>query len=261
MTVRHALSLATERLDDLNSARLDSEILLGYILRVSRAKLLAMFDEELTTEQRVELEKMTARRAQHEPIGYIIGHKEFYGLDFIVDERVLIPRPETENLVEYVVEHAKRNITLLDVGTGSGAIACAIKHVRPDIAVYASDVSPEALKVAKNNAAQHELEITFFESDLLEEAAPSYDCIVANLPYVASTEDLNQDATHEPELALLSKNDGLAHYQSLFNQLNNPRFQTVKQVIIEANPEQFPQLQQKTWDFSQVSDYIGVFSR
>lgn len=204
-----------------NHSRLDAELLLRHVLHRDRAWLLAHPEAELTPEQAAQYEALLARRARHEPMQYILGEQEFYGLRLRVTSAVLIPRPETEHLVEAVLNRLPRDreLRVADVGTGSGAIALALAHSLPLARVDALDLSSEALCIAEENAQALGLErrVRFLRSDLLE-AVPEqcYDCIVSNPPYVGSGEQLEpQVALWEPHGALFAGPDGLTVYRRL----------------------------------------------
>ena len=157
---------------------------------------------------------------QHEPCQYIIGQTEFYGLSFLVNEHVLIPRQDTELLVEEALKTTAEDSRVLDLCTGSGAVAVAIKHSRPDAAVTALDISKDALETAKKNAEQNGCEIEFLLSDLFEElgAERKFDVIVSNPPYISETEYetlMPEVKDHEPSLALLAGEEGLDIYRRL----------------------------------------------
>ena len=161
------------------------------------------------------------RRAQSEPIQYITGVQEFYGLPLQVTPAVLIPRPETEHLVEAAIAIARQSsgpLRILDVGTGSGAIAIALAYVLPDAAIVATDISPAALLIAQRNAKQHGVadRITFLECNLVPQDAMPFDIICSNPPYIANSELLEpQVAAFEPHLALFAGPTGLECYQRL----------------------------------------------
>ncbi len=158
--VGRAIVSATQRLDDAGSStpNLDAQVILAHVLQVERSWLFAHYDYELTQDEAERYSDAVARRAAAEPVAYIVGKKEFYGLELLVDRRVLAPRPETEMLVDAVLDWIERRpgraVTVADIGTGSGAIALAVAANCPDVTVYATDVSQEALTVA---AAQHRL--------------------------------------------------------------------------------------------------------
>jgi release factor glutamine methyltransferase len=208
-------------------ARRDVELLLLHLLGISRATLLAEPTRELTPEQLRAYETMIERRLRHEPIQYIVGQQEFYGLPLRVTPDVLIPRPETEHLVEAVLERLPhdRPLNIVDIGTGSGAIAIAFAKNLPLAWVTALDLSPAALAVARGNAEANGVEnqMRFLESDLLqalskEEQQRYFDAIVSNPPYIPTTEAAElhpQVREHEPALALFAGIDGLDVYRRL----------------------------------------------
>ena len=157
--------------------------------------------------------------SQHIPAQYIIGKAEFRGLALHVDDRVLIPRPETEELVDLILEeNPQENLSLLDIGTGSGAIAISLKHARPSWNVAASDLSPDALAVASKNAHHHKTNIQFFQADVFRQVSGKYDIIVSNPPYI-SFEDKEEVGvnvlTSEPHIALFADEDGFAIYRQI----------------------------------------------
>ncbi|MBI5652173.1 MAG: peptide chain release factor N(5)-glutamine methyltransferase [Chloroflexi bacterium] len=206
-------------------ARLQAELLLAHALGVSRALALARLNDLLAPEIAAQYAANVARRAQNEPLAYILGHQEFYKLDFSVDRRVLIPRHETETLIELALARAPRESpTIVDVGTGSGAIALTLAHHLPDARVIALDVSPDALAVARMNAARLHLEsrVEFRESDLLEHFHDSFDLLVANLPYIprARFDQLPREVrAFEPRRALDGGDDGLDVLRRLLAQI------------------------------------------
>lgn len=227
LTRRALLDEATERLAaaGVEDARRSAEWMLEEAAGVSRVALLAQGHEPVTDEERDAFEEMLARRLRREPLQYVIGHADFYGLRLAVDPAVLIPRPETEE----VVEEALRQIAgfeapwVLDVGTGSGAIALAIKHERPDAEVFACDVSTEALGVAARNADRLGLEVTFIHGDALAPAFADgvpgcFDAIVSNPPYVPDEEAAAlapEVRDHEPGLALFTGPDPLRFFRAI----------------------------------------------
>jgi len=232
MNLREALTRATAQLDassDLRAAaHRDALQLLLHTLGISRATLHADPDRSLTPAELDTYDNLIARRLANEPIQYITGEQEFYGLALHVTPAVLIPRPETEHLVEAVLAELDHDapLKIIDIGTGSGAIAIALAHHLPHARITAVDLSPAAFEVAASNAARHNLtaRITFLESDLLEAFAPSeatFDAIVSNPPYV-STADRDtlhpQVRNHEPAAALFAGADGLEIYRRLIPQ-------------------------------------------
>lgn len=175
--------------------------------------------QEVTTEEEVFVKGIFQQLAAHKPAQYIIGQADFYGMQLTVDERVLIPRPETEELVELILaENPETNLSVLDIGTGSGAIALALAKNRPDWSVTAADISQDALDVAIENAKKQNLQIFLKKSDCFTEISEKYDIIVSNPPYI-SREDESEVGLNvlysEPHLALFADEDGLAIYRRI----------------------------------------------
>jgi release factor glutamine methyltransferase len=210
--VRMALALATADLRDAGceSPRLDAELLLAAALGGTRTALHLRPERELTSEECERFARAVARRRSREPVAYILGRRGFRHIELAVDPRVLVPRPETELLVE-VALGLPRGARVVDVGTGSGAVALALKHERPDLVVHATDASEDALQVARANAERLGLKVTFVHGDLLTplDALP-LDAVLSNPPYVAEGEQLAPEiADHEPHDALFAGPDGL----------------------------------------------------
>lgn len=249
-TVRQALIWGAQRVRYV-APRLGAEVLLAHVLGVSRAHLLAHPERLLSEPEWAAYARLVERCGQGEPLFYLIGHREFYGLDFLVDSRVLIPRPETELLVERALEFISAHFpsTIADIGTGSGCIAVTLAvHLsnslsspsrlsqsseRGDVeggekglrTIYATDISLAALEVARANAERHGVthKITFLQGDLLAPVPEPVDLIVANLPYVARDEwgQLAAEANvaeFEPIIALDGGPDGLALFRRFFQQ-------------------------------------------
>ena len=175
--------------------------------------------QEVTKEEELFVEEIYQQLVTHKPAQYIIGHADFYGMQLKVDERVLIPRPETEELVEIILdENHEENLSVLDIGTGSGAIALALSKNRPDWSVTAADISQEALELASENAKNQNLQIFLKKSDCFTEISEKYDIIVSNPPYI-SREDESEVGLNvlysEPHLALFADEDGLAIYRRI----------------------------------------------
>ena len=175
--------------------------------------------QEVTEEEKQFVGEIYQQLVAHKPAQYIIGHADFFGMQLTVDERVLIPRPETEELVELILaENHEENLSVLDIGTGSGAIALALSKNRPDWSVTAADISQEALELASENAKNQNLQIFFKKSDCFTEISEKYDIIVSNPPYI-SREDASEvglNVLHsEPHLALFADEDGLAIYRKM----------------------------------------------
>jgi release factor glutamine methyltransferase len=209
-SVRDALDSAVIALTaaGCDTPRLDAEVLLAHALGVERAALVADSRRELTGPQARVFMDYARRRREREPVAYIVGTKGFRFIDLAVDRRVLIPRPETEFVVE-VASSLPPGSRVVDVGTGSGAIALALKHERPDLVVSATDISADALDVARANAARLGLDVEFVQGDLL--AGLEADAVVSNPPYVAEGDIVMPDVVrYEPHIALFGGLDVIA---------------------------------------------------
>ena len=175
--------------------------------------------KEVTEEEKKFVEEIYKKLAAHIPAQYIIGHTDFFGMQLKVDERVLIPRPETEELVDLILtENPEESLKILDIGTGSGAIALALAKNRPDWLVTAADISQEALELASENAKNQNLNIFFKKSDCFAEISEKYDIIVSNPPYISREDEseVGLNVLHsEPHLALFADEDGLAIYRRI----------------------------------------------
>lgn len=206
----------------IETPRLDTEILVGHTLGLSRLQLLTEFDRVLTPDELADYKQLVLRRARRrEPVAYLLGHREFWSLDLEVSPAVLVPRPETERLVELALERlaGRPSPRIADVGTGSGAIALAVATERPDAALFATDLSPDALAVARRNATRLGLadRVSFYEGDLLDaltrvELLGALDAVLSNPPYIGEHElpELAPELDHEPRQALLGGGpDGL----------------------------------------------------
>ena len=205
-----------------DTPRLDAEVLLSHLLGQKRIFLYVHFDQPLTAEELARYREMVKRRAAGEPVAYICGEKEFMGLTFKVTPAVLVPRPDTETLVEAAIERlkGKEGARIADVCTGSGAIALALAHYLPESSVTATDISSDALEIAKQNAETLGLSerVQFFEGDLLAPlAGETFDAIVSNPPYIpgAEIEGLPREVRAEPKIALDGGADGLDFYRRL----------------------------------------------
>lgn len=202
MLLKDALTSAIERLAAarIGSPRMNAELLLMFTLGCDRAYLFAHPERKLTSEEQTRYEEALTRRSSGVPAQYITGHQEFWGMDFIVTPAVLIPRPETEHVIETVLDLARvgrapspaNSLRIVDVGTGSGCIAIALAKEISVAEIHATDISPAALEIARANAARHELEnrMHFHETDLLQGFEPAtFDFVVSNPPYVGESEE------------------------------------------------------------------------
>lgn len=212
-TIRSALLRAASQLNGSASPQLDAEILLAHSLNQSRSHLFAWPDKELSEQQLRAFHELLIKRASGMPIAYLTGEREFWSLPLKINESVLIPRADTETLVETALSCLPETGTALDLGTGSGAIALALASERPKARILASDASNEALSVAKDNAKRLELNrIEFILSDWFKQISQrTFDLIVSNPPYIEENDPhLSQgDLPHEPRSALVSGSDGL----------------------------------------------------
>jgi release factor glutamine methyltransferase len=221
---RQALNQARNALSEnhIDDALLEGEILLRHVLGIDRAHLFAELDAAISLAQIEELHRLIERRLRGEPSAYITGHKEFFGLDFVVDPRVLIPRPETELLVEKVIDICQSHSvsSIADIGAGCGAIAVSLAVNLPAVTVYATDISPQALEVAAQNCVKFGVKDKnhLLQGDLLHPLPEPVDIIIANLPYVKK-EDL--PVGFEPVLALDGGEDGLDKIRILCCQAGN----------------------------------------
>lgn len=210
---------------------LEKEVLLANLLGRSREFLISNSDYEVSNEQSERFYSLIRSHDRGVPVAYLIKHKEFYGLPFFVDSRVLIPRPETEFLVDKILELVDEDPGLkrvVDIGTGSGNISCSVAKHAKGVEIFATDVSDKALEVAKMNAKKLSVIVSFIKSDLLDELKQMpFDIIVANLPYIGtSTNSFVSKETHEhePHVALFGGEDGLELYEKLFNQVENFKY-------------------------------------
>lgn len=227
-TTQHAVLQAAIRALEaagIEHPRRNAEWLLAAVLDCGRAALYAYPERPVSRRHRARFQEMVARRTRHEPLQYIIGHEDFYGLRLEVTPDVLIPRPETEELVERVLQRIEDRSAprVLDVGTGSGCVALAIQHERPDAEVVACDISTAALGVARRNARTHGLHVDFRRADMLSDAfaddvSGPFDVVVSNPPYIPNAEApaLPTDVReHEPARALFTGDDALRFYRAL----------------------------------------------
>jgi release factor glutamine methyltransferase len=220
----------TLRREEIADPSVEAEVLLGHVLGISKTGLYTEPERSLTSAETERLRYLVQRRLDREPAAYILGHREFYGIDLYVDSHTLIPRPETELLVEKAVEVARRisrqgeQITIADIGTGCGAIAISLALALPQARIYATDISPSALQVAEVNCRRHGVngQVELLQGNLLEPLPQDLDMIVANLPYVKDCEflDLSPEIRgHEPTMALVGGRDGLDNIREMLQQM------------------------------------------
>ncbi len=220
----------------IESARLDAVMIIGHVLNRSREWLLAHDDALVSSEDSRRVEELAFRRAKREPLAYIMGYKEFYGRRFMVTSDVLIPRPESEVMIDILSDvvargntqtigdtakcnYSSRAYRLIDVGTGSGCLGITAKLERPELNVTLSDISDKALEIARKNAEQLSADVGLVRSNLMDNVSGKFDIILANLPYVNHNWDyLSPELKYEPDLALYASDDGLALIYKLINQ-------------------------------------------
>lgn len=218
-----SISQALLHAQSLGLDRLDAQLLMLHALGKpahDRAWLLAHDTDALPPVAQAAFDASAQRRAAGVPLAYLTGHKEFFGLDLQVDAGVLVPRPETETLVEWALEVLAKvpHAAVIDLGTGSGAIALALKATRPDLHVTALDASADALQVAQANARRLQLQVEFLQGSWLTGVSGRYHAIVSNPPYVAAADPHLEALTHEPLQALASGDDGLDDIRLIVSQ-------------------------------------------
>lgn len=227
---------------------LEAEVMVMHLLQMPRQDLFAHHELEVARQQQHALDSMLHRRLTREPLAYIIGHREFYGLDLPVNADVLIPRPETETLVELALSTASmmeepHKLVIADVGTGCGAISISLARRLPAARIYALDVSDQALEVAGSNAKTYNVSdrVIFREGNLLEPLPEQVDMIVANLPYIPSGRipTLQAEIRREPRVALDGGPDGLDCIRSLLTQAPG-KLKDRGAILLELDPEQVP---------------------
>lgn len=275
-----AESEAQLRAQGIDTPRLDAEVLLAHTLGINRANLFSRFSSLLTHAEQEAFQRKLERRARREPLAYITGEREFWSLDFSVTPAVLIPRPETERLVEITLQllaqstagdDPQSSTCVLDVGVGSGCIVIALAKELSSAEFWALDISQQALTVALNNARRHEVEkrIHFLQSDLfaaLNNSSQSFDLIVSNPPYIASTDfaTLQPEVRDwEPQAALDGGRDGLDFYRRLVQE--SPAYLRPNGwLVMELGAEQYPavrrllQAQSNFQESFSVQDYAGL---
>lgn len=265
MKVKDFLKTTESKLNKagIGSSRLDALILLEDCLKKDRSWLLAHDEIELTAAQQKLLQQEVRRRVKHEPLAYIRGFTEFYGRRYFVSEVVLEARPESETMIELLKTlPLPPEPTILDLGTGSGALAITAKLELPESKVLATDIDSACIKIAKKNAKQLGAEITFAEGDLLEPLKMPVDTILANLPYVPTHFYINEAAAREPRHAIFGGSDGLDLYRRFFEQLKD-RQPKLLFVLTESLPPQHQALKNIARDAGfklyKSEDFIQVF--
>ncbi len=278
MTIQEFLSSATITLDKagIESGRLDVLILLEDALKKDRSYLLAHPEINVEGSTLYSLQKKVERRARHEPLAFIRRKSEFYGREFYVNQHVLVPRPESEAMIELALEVLKvtgyklqvtdKSLQILDVGTGSGALGIIMKLEVPKVEVTATDISQECLQVACKNAKKHEVKIKLLQGDLLQpiyNLQPiTYNLVLANLPYVPDNHPINQAATQEPHQAIFGGLDGLDLYRNLFGQIKNlsaPSQYVLTESLISQHSELKKIAAKNGYNLNSANDFIQCF--
>ena len=269
MTVLEVLQATTAyfKKHDLESPRLNAEHLLAHVLRRKRIELYLEFERELAEAELAPLRELVKRRAQGEPLQHLLGTVEFCGLTFLCDRRAMIPRPETEQLVE-VLKSEVRNpkSEIMDVGTGSGVIALCLAAEFPGAQILAVDISNDALALAQENAARLNLaeRVRFLKSNLLENVEGVFDVIVANLPYVSTQErhTLSREVLHDPEVAVFANTRGDELVRELIAQAPSrlrPGGMLALEIGMGQSEALLSTLAEKNYrDISSKTDYSGV---
>ena len=246
--------------------RLDAEVLLAHALGVNRTWLIAHANDNIDDAHALEnANKLLAKRLQRVPIAYLTNHKEFYGRSFFVDESVLIPRPESEAIIDLLKQtygEGRNSIRLIDVGTGSGCLGITAKLELPELDVTLCDISDEALAIAHKNATTLKADVAIAKSDLLSSfiiLPSSFDVILANLPYVDANWERSPETDHEPSLALFADDNGLDLIKKCIQQAQRS-LQKDGYLILEADPCQHDEIircsKQFGFEVVRVQDYI-----
>lgn len=251
----------------IGTAHLDAVVLLEDCIKHDRAWILAHTEQPLTDEQLARLTEQLNRRAQHEPLSYIRNKTEFYGREFYIDHRVLEPRPESETMIDMLKSlHLPRDVVIIDVGTGSGALAITARLEVRYADVMATDVDGEALKVAEQNCGKHSCDVQFLKGNLLKpfylHYHPKHSVLLANLPYVPDSFQINPAAMREPQTAIFGGPDGLDLYRQLFEQIDPLAYKPLY-ILTESMPPQHELLRsiaaQHNYHQFAHDDFIQVF--
>ncbi len=249
MTIAKVIQNTTKKFKaaGIPSAKLDAELLLAHAINKNREYLITHDDQVLSDSEIAQFEEYVSRRLNREPVCYITNKLEFYGIDFYVDNRVLSPRVETELIVEQAIKCPPKDSRLIDIGTGSGAIAIAIAKHRPDLHITATEVSQDALDVAKLNATKllgENHHINFVLADIFEGIKGQFETVVTNLPYVSKDylPQMKPEVQKEPAIALFGgSGDGLDLYRKFYKQLPS-HIQAGSRVYHESDPWQHDEL-------------------
>ncbi len=266
MTVGTFITTATKELTDagIETARLDCLVLLEDVLITDRAHLLAHPEIELTDVQEEQLAQAIQKRIRHIPLAYIRGKVMFYGREFAVNEHVLVPRPETESIIDLLKQLSlPQGTPIADIGTGSGCVGITAALEMPTTSVTLYDVDADALAVAQANAKQLQANVACAPINVLEELPSGYNVIVTNLPYVPESYPVNRAATFEPKIALFSGPDGLDHYRAFWKHIGSMP-EKPQYVLAESLPSQHHALARLArvsgYALEKTDDFIQLFS-
>jgi release factor glutamine methyltransferase len=260
----------------IGTARLDSLVLLEDVTGRDRSWLLAHPEHELSPAMQTKLTKLLNARAQHTPLAYVRGHTEFYGHNFVITPAVLEPRPESETMIDLLLQleaegafgsqSSQKTLRIADVGAGSGALGITAERVLEPlrkVSVDLLEIDPAACKVAITNVEKHTTSISVIESDLLQASSQDYDVLLCNLPYVPDSYQINEAASMEPRLAIFGGPDGLDVYRKLFDQATIAKKQPLY-ILTESLPPQHSALQQLAKQYGyrldRAEDFIQVFA-
>ena len=273
MTVLEVIKRSTEYLESkgVDSPRLQTELLLAHVLKIPRLKLYLDFERRLSAAELDTLRQLVKRRGEREPLQYILGTTSFCGIEIAVTPAVLIPRPETELLVEqawsFLASRPSPTATVLDFGTGSGCIAVAITHKFPSCEVHAMDASEDALSVARGNAERASARIAFYRGQTMQDliSPETFDLIVSNPPYIPEAEIVTlqpEVRDHEPRLALSGGTDGLDFYKLIASQART-RLAPGGRIMVELGHDQEQAaravFERESWEVERIiGDYAGT---
>lgn len=261
MTIKEAFNLAKQNMDSI-----EARVLIKYILNKNEINIIANENIELSNENKKQLLESIEKIKKGYPLQYITHYQEFMGIKFEVNENVLIPQPDTEVLVEKTIKIVQkcypkednRNIKILDLCTGSGAIAISLKKYLPSVQVFASDISKKALEIAKTNAKKNDVQIKLIESNMFENINEKFDIVVSNPPYIKTDEitKLSNQVQNEPRLALDGGKDGLDFYRIIQKNIKNYLYEN-GMVLMEIGYDQGQAVASMFKNSKLVKDYAG----
>lgn len=261
MTIKEAFNLAKQNMDSI-----EARVLIKYILNKNEINIIANENIELSNENKKQLLESIEKIKKGYPLQYITHYQEFMGIKFEVNENVLIPQPDTEVLVEKTIEIVQkcypkednRNIKILDLCTGSGAIAISLKKYLPSVQVFASDISKKALEIAKTNAKKNDVQIKLIESNMFENINEKFDIVVSNPPYIKTDEitKLSSQVQNEPRLALDGGKDGLDFYRIIQKNIKNYLYENGI-LLMEIGYDQGQAVASMFKNSKLVKDYAG----